>query len=128
MKLLLDTHTLLWFLEDAPQLSSKARNAISTPSNKSYYSLVSIWEISIKISLGKLNTASPINSDFETQLADQGFHQWIPSFAEIAGVQSLPFHHNDPFDRLLVSQALSGNAQLVSKDVVFDEYRVNRLW
>ena len=128
MKLLLDTHTLLWFIEDSSQLSSNARNAISTSTNQSYYSLVTIWELSIKISLGKLKTAYPINSDFETQLADQGFQQWVPTFSEFAGVQSLPFHHNDPFDRLLISQALSSNIQIVSKDAIFDDYNVNRLW
>jgi PIN domain nuclease of toxin-antitoxin system len=128
MRLLLDTHTLLWFLEDNPLLSAKARSAISDPSNQSYYSLVSIWEMSIKISLGKLKTSSPLNPKFEENLNEQGFLQSVPSFEEVAGVQYLPFHHNDPFDRLLISQAMSSNAHHISKDDVFNSYDVKRLW
>jgi len=128
MRLLLDTHALLWFLEDDPQLSANARSAISDPSNQSYYSLVSIWEVSIKFSLGKLRTAYPLNAEFEDNLEEQGFLQCVPSFEDFAGVQHLPFHHNDPLDRLLISQAMSSKAHLISKDEVLNHYDVKCLW
>lgn len=128
MRLLLDTHTLLWWVEDAPQLSVKARKAIAAPDAECYVSLASAWELAIKCSLGKLKLATSVRQYFPSQLAANGFVQLDISFRHVARVESLEFHHRDPFDRLIAAQALEEKLILVSADNVFDAYGVKRIW
>lgn len=128
MRLLLDTHAFLWWVEDAPALSRRARRLMADPRNECLLSLASCWEMAIKLSLGKLKLQSPIERFVPEQLAENGFRSLEIDFDDIARVASLPFHHRDPFDRLLVAQALGRNLRLVSVERVFARYGAKRVW
>jgi PIN domain nuclease of toxin-antitoxin system len=128
MRLLLDTHAFLWWVQDARDLSGKARAAIADPDNECLLSLASCWEMAIKISLGKLKLPGAIERFIPEQLTANGFRQLEIGFRHIARVASLPFHHRDPFDRVLAAQALEGGLTVVSADAVFRKYGVRRMW
>jgi PIN domain nuclease of toxin-antitoxin system len=128
MRLLLDTHAFLWWVEDAPALSRRARRLMADPQNECWLSLASCWEMAIKLSLGKLKLQSPIERFVPEQLAANGFRSLEIDFDDIARVASLPFHHRDPFDRLLVAQALGRNLHVVSVERVFAKYGAKRVW
>lgn len=128
MRLLLDTHAFLWWIEDAPALSRKARAAIADPQNQCLLSLVSSWEMAIKLSLGKLKLPEAIERFIPEQLAANGFSQLQIDFRHVAKVAALPFHHRDPFDRLLVAQAIEETLPVVTSDSVFTKYGVKRIW
>lgn len=128
MKLLLDTHTLLWFIAGSPSLSASARNLIEDESNEKFVSIVSIWETAIKVSIGKMTLTAPFDDLFPHQLRINGF-ELLPVKVEHASiVTTLPFHHRDPFDRLLIAQATEENMVMVSVDEIFDGYGATRLW
>jgi PIN domain nuclease of toxin-antitoxin system len=118
MRFLLDTHVLLWWLANDPKLSVDIRKVISNPSNICFVSAVSIWEIAIKNSLGKLRQPD----DLLAVLQDNRFKILDISAVHCLRVGSLPWHHKDPLDRLLVSQALVGGFVLISVDVKFKLY------
>lgn len=126
MAVLLDTHTFLWWCDDSPELSPKARRVVTD--NDCFVSLASFWEIAIKTSLGKLT----LPDDFARYLADQmslnGFDQLEIGFRHIARSATLPFHHRDPFDRLLAAQALEKDLPIVSRDPFFTRYGIKRIW
>ncbi|RJQ47492.1 MAG: type II toxin-antitoxin system VapC family toxin [Gammaproteobacteria bacterium] len=128
MRLLLDTHAFLWWVEDAPELSRKARQAVANPGNECFLSLVSCWEMAIKLSLGKLKLSGVIERFIPEQLSINGFHRLEIGFRHVTQVASLPFHHRDPFDRLLVAQAREEKLAIVSADAVFQKYGVKRIW
>jgi PIN domain nuclease of toxin-antitoxin system len=128
MRLLLDTHAFLWWVHDAKELSRRARGAIADPRNETLLSLASCWEMAIKLSLGKLKLPASMDRFIPEQLAINGFRQLDIGFRHVARVAGLTFHHRDPFDRLLVAQALEEDLTLVSADVVFHKYGVRRLW
>ncbi len=128
MRLLLDTHVFLWWVEDAPELSRKARAAIASADNQCFLSLASSWEMAIKLSLGKLRLPDAIERFIPQQLAENGFSQLQIDFRHVARVASLAFHHRDPFDRLLVAQAMEEKLSLVSADRQFAKYGVKRIW
>lgn len=128
MKLLLDTHTLLWFLDDDPQLSKTAKQLIEDPSNSKHVSMAVCWEIAIKAGLKKLDLSEPASTFLPNQLAINHFGLLGIELAHVTYVEKLPLHHRDPFDRLLVAQALLDGYSIVSKDVVFDDYGVVRVW
>ena len=128
MGLLLDTHTLLWWVEDAPQLSVLARNSIMEASGPVYVSLVSVWELAIKISLGKLKLALPVKHYVPYHLAVNGFTQLSIEFSDISQIEALPLHHRDPFDRLLIVQAQAKDLKIISADKGFDRYDITRIW
>jgi PIN domain nuclease of toxin-antitoxin system len=128
MKLLLDTHTLIWFLNgDSKNLSKTAREAIEDISNENYVSWASIWEISIKNSLGKLPLNRPF-SEFMKQLDNNGLQILDNKFNHYELVNKLPFHHNDPFDRFIIAQSFSENMTIVGLDAEFSRYDVPLLW
>lgn len=127
MTLLLDTHTLIWFTENNPQLSRTALKAIESPDNNRYVSMATFWEIAIKLSIGKLQLTMPL-ATIIAEIQDNGFHLLPIVPAHILQVETLPFFHRDPFDRLLIAQSLSEDFTLVSNETVFDEYRVKRIW
>ncbi len=128
MKILLDTHTLLWFGLSNPRLSDRARALIRDPDNQPLVSPASYWEIAIKISLGKYRLFQDVASFVEQQIATNRL-DILPISPEHAGlVATLPFHHRDPFDRLLIAQAIHERVPLVSSDDAFDKYPVTRLW
>ena len=128
MKLLLDTQVFLWMVSNASELSPKARRLAVAGENFLYLSLASVWEMAIKISLGKLKLAEPIESFLTGALLENNIRQLEISFRHVARVADLPFHHRDPFDRLLVSQAQVEDLPILSSDKVFDRYEVRRLW
>ncbi len=128
MKLLLDTHTFLWFIAGSQSLSPAARRSIEDPLNEKWVSIASIWEIAIKHSIGKLSLAAPFHLLFPQQLTANGFDLLPVEIDHLNVVISLPFHHRDPFDRLLIAQTLALNFSIVSIDGKFDAYGVQRLW
>ncbi len=128
MNLLLDTHTLLWFLDESPLLQPTARVLIENPANLKWVSIASCWEIAIKAGLGKLSLGEPATTFLPRELATNHFTLLGIELAHATCVENLPAHHKDPFDRLLVAQALVENMPLVSADAVFDQYGVTRLW
>jgi len=126
--ILLDTHTFLWFGLASPKLSNFAQGLIQNPYNRKYLSMASPWELSIKISVGKFQLAEPVDKFFEDQMHLDDINFLQITLAHIARVATLPLHHRDPFDRMLVAQSLTGNIPLVSADAALDAYGINRLW
>jgi PIN domain nuclease of toxin-antitoxin system len=128
MDLLLDTHTFLWWLAGAEALSGAARTAIADEGNNVHISAASVWEIARKHRLGKLPGVSAIAMNLEETIAGQGFNRLPISVrhGQIAG--ALPGPHRDPFDRMLIAQAMVENLVLVSNEQPFDAYGVRRLW
>lgn len=116
MKLLLDTHVFLWWVNDAPELSETARAAISDPNNTCYLSMASCWEMAIKSSLGKLKLKKPVERFVSEQMQQNGFLLLNIELRHIAKVENLAFHHRDPFDRLLLTQAKTEKMTLVTVD------------
>jgi len=127
-RLLLDTHAFLWWVADAPQLSEAARRAIGDANNECYLSVASCWEMAIKSSLGKLRLARPVERFVTEQLAANGFALLGIEMRHTAKVEKLPFHHRDPFDRLLIAQAMAEKLCIVSADSAFPDYGVKLLW
>ena len=128
MRLLLDTHTFLWWVQDALALSAKARAAIAHPENECLLSLASCWEMAIKLSLGKLKLPTTIDRFIPEQMALNGFRQLPIDFRHVARVARLPWRHRDPFDRQLAAQALEVETAIVSVDHVFRRYGVKLIW
>ena len=126
--LLLDTHAFLWWVEDAPRLSMKAREQIADASRPCFVSVASCWEMAIKSSLGKLRLALPVGDYVSHHVAENSFRLLPITLEHAAFVEPLPFHHRDPFDRLLAAQAVCEGLLLVSADPSFDAYGVQRLW
>jgi PIN domain nuclease of toxin-antitoxin system len=128
MRLLFDTHALIWFAEDHPHLSAPARTAIADGEDEVYCSIASIWEMAIMLSLGKLKMSMPLEGPFERLLARNGFRLIPVEYAHAARVAALPWHHRDPFDRLLVAQAMVEGMALLSHDGQLDAYGIKRIW
>ncbi len=120
MNLLLDTHILLWWLDDNPLLTDKARDAISDTDNIIIVSAASIWEIRIKQALGKLE----ITPDFYDVIKEQGFEMLSITSDHAFAVGDLPAHHRDPFDRIMIAQAKKESLTIVTFDAVFKKYRI----
>jgi PIN domain nuclease of toxin-antitoxin system len=127
MRVLLDTHAFLWWFEDDRRLSVRAREAIAGATD-GFFSVASCWEIAIKVSRNKLTLAKPIERLVPEQLGLNGFQLLHIDLDDVARVATLPFHHRDPFDRLLVAQALGEELTVVSADPVFRKYGVKRVW
>ena len=128
MRVLLDTHAFLWWVWDAPELSAKARKCIANPDNECLLSLASVWEIAIKSSLGKLKIDRSLDQFIPEQLSANGFKPLEIGFRHIVQLNTMPFHHKDPFDRLLAAQAREEKLHIVSADPVFTQYDVKRIW
>lgn len=128
MDLLLDTHTFLWFVWDAPDLSPDALQLIEDPANRKRLSIASCWELAIKAGLGKIKFDLPVGDFLNREILLNHFDLLPVELAHVARVEVLPPHHKDPFDRLLAAQALSEDLRLVSADNIFDLYGVQRNW
>ncbi len=128
MKLLLDTHTFLWFMLNQPELSTTARDLIINPNNDILLSPASYWEIAIKISIGKYQLPGPYELWMNDQLLTNTIEILPITIAHTATVIKLPFHHKDPFDRLLIAQSIAENISIISTDGIFDSYAVDRIW
>ena len=127
MNLILDTHTFMWFVNGEENLTVNARKVITNPDNSNFISVATLWEIAIKVSIGKLT----LSKDFENisrQITQNGFNILAITFEHVLLVSKLAFHHNDPFDRLIIAQALTGGMSVVGKDEAFDKYNVKRIW
>ena len=128
MRLLLDTHAFLWFILNDVKLSSAARGLISDPGNAVAVSPASYWELAIKVSLGKYQLGAPFQPFMEQQIAVNRFDVLHILVSHVAVLTTLPLHHRDPFDRLLVAQAMAEQIPLVSGDAALDAYGGKRLW
>jgi len=128
VRLLLDTHTLLWFLRDDPALAPTAKARIEDPANQKFVSVASCWEIAIKAGLGKLTLREPAATLLGREIPRNNFDLLGISLQHATAVEGLPLHHRDPFDRLLVVQARIEGIALVSVDTAFDAYGITRLW
>ena len=131
MRYLIDTHVFLWFVSNAEELSQTARNIIEDEQNEIFISIAGLWEISIKTALGKLI----IDGKYETIIDDVNNNsiEILPvNFAHTVEQNRLPFHHRDPFDRIIVSQAIVENMNFISADAIFDDYlagkSIQRIW
>jgi len=128
MRLLLDTHALLWFQSDNPKLSASAKSAIELPANERWLSPVSLMEIALKNRLGKLSLPAPFGTLYPATLIADDIHVLPLGLQHIEPLTTLPLHHRDPFDRLIAAAALVEGLDLVSGDPQFDAYGLTRLW
>jgi PIN domain nuclease of toxin-antitoxin system len=128
MRVLLDTQSFIWFISSSVRLSSAARTVIADTSNELIVSVASLWEMAIKVSIGKLVLHQPYETLIPQQLAYHGIALLSVELPHMIAVSKLPFHHRDPFDRMLIAQSLVENVPIVSSDAVFDAYGVKRLW
>ena len=127
MRLLLDTHAFLWFIDDSSRLSVQAKDLLESDTDL-LLSTASLWEIAIKTSLGKLTLAQPYDLFIPEQMRLNDIEELAISLTHLAVVSTLPFHHRDPFDRLLVAQAMVESLPVVSTDTTLDAYSITRLW
>lgn len=128
MRLLLDTHAFLWWLDGNRRLSDTARRAIEDAANDIVVSAVSAWEITTKHRIGKLPRAEAVARDVAGAIASQGFEELAITVDDAERAGRLPGPHRDPFDRILIVQALVHDVAVVSLDRAFDRYGVNRIW
>ncbi len=129
MNVLLNTHALIWFLEDAPALSRRAREVIEDGTKTCLVSMATGWELAIKVALGKLHTPIPLRYRFTEELERLHFTVLPIEARHLHQLLDLPLHqHRDPFDRMIIAQALSENLTVVSNDEAFDAYGVQRIW
>jgi PIN domain nuclease of toxin-antitoxin system len=126
LPVLLDTHAFLWWCEDSPELSSTARSVITD--QDCFVSFASLWEIAIKVNLGKLRLPERFDRYIPNQMSLNGFEQLEISFNHLRRCSLLEWAHRDPFDRLLVVQAQEEGLGIVSRDESFDAYKVKRYW
>ncbi len=128
MRLLLDTHALIWWFAGDPSLSEDAQAAITDPDNEVLVSAASGWEIATKFRIGRLPRAAALAADVAGAVARQGFVELPITLRHGQAAGNLPGPHRDPFDRMLIAQALLADLVLVSNEAVFDRYAVRRLW
>ncbi|MBW3655945.1 MAG: type II toxin-antitoxin system VapC family toxin [Gemmatimonadetes bacterium] len=128
MALLLDTHTFLWLIHDDPRLSPAAAAQIANPETRVFVSVVSAWEIVIKQRTGKIALRAPISEWWDRVVGRLGLEVLNVTSDDVLAVEPLPLHHRDPFDRLLIAQAIRHNLPLVSADTAISAYSVERIW
>jgi PIN domain nuclease of toxin-antitoxin system len=128
MRLLVDTHTFLWFAENDLRLSGTARSLIEDGANEVFLSLGSVWEMAIKVSQGKLQLGLPMLTLVQREIALDGIVLLPITLDHLAAVSGLPMHHRDPFDRMLIAQAQVEQMTIVSVDAALDAYGITRLW
>ena len=127
MEYLLDTHAFLWFVNGSIELSQKAKEIIQNPKNVMYLSIASFWEIAIKLSIGKLTI--DISFDELKKEADKNVFQILPiQYEDTHHLTTLELYHKDPFDRILISQAIQNNLVIITRDSNFDAYPVRIIW
>ncbi len=127
MRVLLDTHVFLWATNDVERLSPTAVTAVQNPANEVLVSIASAWEIAIKVSIGKFKMPTPLAPYLQRLLARHGFTLLPIRFSHLQALEKLPLHHRDPFDRLLVAQAIDEDATLITVDSQLRRYRVRTI-
>jgi len=128
MKLLLDTHAFIWADAEPQKLSASAKAACEDPTNQLILSTVSVWEMQIKMGLGKLTLRAPIRLLLEDWIQQSGLTILPVNLEHVLHLSNLPSHHKDPFDRMLVAQALAEGWEIVSHDSAFRQYPVKVIW
>ena len=128
MRLLLDTHTFIWFVYNAQDLPDKTRELLEDDSTELNLSLASVWEMAIKVSIGKLQLAEKVTDLVANQMTKDEIELLPITLPHLDLIEMLPLLHKDPFDRLLIAQSQVENIAIVSIDVAFDSYPVNRIW
>ena len=128
MKILLDTHALLWLITDNRQLSKTAKEIFLDQKNRLFFSITSLWEICIKMSLGKISLKNGWLKTIQDEMKANAVN-WLPVEIEhCAKLTKLPFHHRDPFDRMLIAQAIVEDMLLLSRDTRLSDYEITRVW
>ncbi|MCC6198403.1 MAG: type II toxin-antitoxin system VapC family toxin [Burkholderiales bacterium] len=128
MRVLVDTHVFLWWVEGNRTLPAKARAALADRENECWISMATAWELAIKAGLGKLKLVLPVKRYVVDHVAANGFRMLDIRMGHVGRVEALPPHHGDPFDRLLIAQALEEGLAVVTADPVFRKYGVKRIW
>jgi PIN domain nuclease of toxin-antitoxin system len=128
MRLLLDTHTFLWFIEGSLNLSDVARNLIEDQANQRFLSVASLWEMSIKVSIGKLELGMTFAELVKREVYGNAIELLEIQPEHLDELAKLPFHHKDPFDRLMIAQSLAEGIPIVTKDGAFGSYPATLLW
>lgn len=126
MRVLIDTHAFLWWVDDDKRLSKRARKVIA--SGDCFLSMATAWELAIKVSLGKLALNRRASRFFEEEAVANRFAILGIQLRHLAELEQLPLRHGDPFDRLLIAQATTESLAMVSKDATFDAYEIQRVW
>jgi PIN domain nuclease of toxin-antitoxin system len=127
LKILLDTHIFLWAINESERLSAQAAEAIRNPANEALVSIASAWEIAIKVSIGKFAMPSPLAPYLQGQLARHNLRVLPIEFSHLQVLEKLPLHHRDPFDRLLVAQAIDEDATLITVDAQLRRYKLKTI-
>lgn len=128
MRILIDTHAFLWWVDGTRVLPAKARAALAESDNECFFSVASAWELAIKAGLGKLKLSRPVKRFVVENVAANGFRMLDIGISHVGRVETLAAHHDDPFDRLLIAQALEEKILIVSADSIFGKYGVKRIW
>jgi len=128
MRYLLDTHAILWWRQDDPRLPHRIDAVLQSPENEILFSQVSLWEIAIKRSLGRLKLEGSLEEFVDGLRNEQGFIMLPLEVSHFTRLESLPHHHGDPFDRLLIAQAMETGAIAVTDDAAWKKYRVKTRW
>ena len=128
MRLLLDAHTLIWAADDPTKIPAAAMTAMSDPANELLVSIATVWEIAIKVAKGNLPLSLPYRRWIDQALADLKLNLLPITLDHTERQTALPYHHRDPFDRLLAAQALTDGLPLISVDAIFDAYGLQRIW
>lgn len=127
MSFLIDTHAFLWYIQASDQLSPKAADILEDPNQNLYFSIASLWEISIKMGLGKLKLDNSFH-ELEALLSRLSIEILPITFADTETYFSLSLHHRDPFDRMLITQVMNRSLSIITADSAFDAYSVDRVW
>jgi len=127
MNFLIDTHAFLWYIQASSKLSPKAADVLEDPSHSLYFSVASLWEISIKMGLGKLTLDNSFH-ELEVLLSRLSIEILPITFADTETYLRLPLHHRDPFDRILIAQSMNRSLSIITVDSVFDAYTINQIW
>lgn len=128
MRVLVDTHVFLWDLLEDRRSSRRAKQVLSSDEHELVFSLVSLWEIAIKMKIGKLNTIGSSVAYIRDEMNAYGMELLPIRYEHILQLEALPHHHNDPFDRLLIAQALTESLQILTGDAAFQQYGVKLVW
>jgi len=128
MKLLLDTHTFLWWITDSPELSLRVRDVMRNPDNELFLSVASAWEIAIKVNLGRLHLPDRPDRFIPDQLTRNGIESFPIEMSHALHVSRLPAIHRDPFDRLIISQSVLEKMPIITRDADIAKYKVKTVW